>query len=437
MNHTDTLHTRRQFLRTSVLGGAVSWTLPLFLENTFSTLDAMAADSAVQTATGKDHPILVVLQLAGGNDGLNTVIPYADDAYYLARPRLGIRGDKALKINDYLALNSNLSGLKGLYDEGHMALLQGVGYPNPNRSHFRSTDIWQTATDANEYDNQGWIGRYFDACCKGDDPTVGVAVGKTSPLAFASKGQKGISFSKPEEFRFKTEKNSDPAAVGEFFRDHNDDSDTESGSSIAMLGGSNAGNGSDDTLDFLRRTSMDAQLSSDKVLEITKGYKSAVSYPGSQLASSLSLVSRLIAGGLPTRVYYVAQGGYDTHSGQAGAHDKLMMDLDASLKAFVADLKSQGNFNRVVVMTFSEFGRRVAENNSGGTDHGAAAPMFVLGGGVKPGIYGQQPSLSKLDSGDLIYNVDFRSVYASVLDNWLKAPSEQVLKRKFSHLPFI
>lgn len=191
------------------------------------------------------------------------------------------------------------------------------------------------------------------------------------------------------------------------------------------------------TLDFLRRTALDAQISSDKVLAITRKYQPAVTYPNSQLASSLGLVGRLIAGGLPTRVYYVAQGGYDTHANQANAHERLMGDLDAAMTAFVADLKAQGNFNRVTLMTFSEFGRRVEQNASGGTDHGAAAPMFVVGGNLKAGLYGQYPSLTQLSDGDLIYNVDFRSVYATVLEKGLRVPSVKILERQFPTMGFI
>ncbi len=430
----STLHTRRQFLRTGVLGGAVAWTLPVFLEKTFLALDASAADSLLQAASGKDGPILVVLQLAGGNDGLNTVIPYADDAYHLVRPRIGIRGDQALKITDHIALNARLPGLRGLYDSGDLAILQGVGYPNPNRSHFRSTDIWQTASDANRYEREGWIGRYFDACCQGADPAIGVSVGRQAPLAFTAKTPKGVSLSKPEAFRFISENAGDPAATEETFRGMMG-ADDNAGGSVESLAGQTGGEG--DTLDYLRRTSLDAQVSSDQILAITRKSRSGVTYPGNQLASGLNLVARLIAGGMPTRIYYVSQGGYDTHSGQLGAHDRNLGDLDASVSAFVADLKAQGNFDRVMLMTFSEFGRRVAENASGGTDHGAAAPMFVLGGGVKPGLYGRQPSLTQLNQGDLIYNVDFRSVYATVLENWLKAPSEAVLKGKFPPLGFV
>src|SRR6202140_2829413 len=202
-----TLQTRRQFLRTSALGAAASWTLPVFLEKTFFALDAMAADSLTQTVTGKDGTILVVLQMAGGNDGLNMVIPYADDAYHQARPRLRFEPDKILKIDNHIGLNPKLTGIKSLFDEGHAAIVQGVGYPNPNPSHFRSTEIWQTASDADRTASDGWLGRYFDNCCSGADPTVGVAIGEETPQAFAAKNPPGVTFSRPEQFRFRS---SDP-----------------------------------------------------------------------------------------------------------------------------------------------------------------------------------------------------------------------------------
>ncbi|MBE2204798.1 MAG: DUF1501 domain-containing protein [Chthoniobacterales bacterium] len=427
-----TLHTRRQFLRTSLLGGAVAWSVPVFLERTFFTLDALAADS--MAPTGKDEPILVILQLAGGNDGLNTLVPFADDAYHRTRPGIAIKNP--LKLNEAVGLHPRLTGLRQLYDDGHLGIVQGVGYPNPNRSHFRSTEIWQTASDAQKAEAHGWIGRYFDACCKGADPSVGVSIGAQTPQAFAAAEPKGISFSNPEQFRFASEKTSDPAAAEEFYRNTTEQaSDANAGASIGMLQGPGGGTG--DTMDFLRRTALDAQMSSDKVLEITRKSKASVSYPPGNLANSLNLVARLIGGGLPTRVYYVGHGGYDTHTNQAGSHDRLMGELDAALAAFTSDLKSQGNFHRVALMTFSEFGRRVAENGSGGTDHGAAAPLFVMGGAVKPGLYGTAPSLTNLHDGDLVHNVDFRSVYATVLKNWLKVPVEPILHRAFPTIGFI
>jgi uncharacterized protein (DUF1501 family) len=434
MKHT--LHTRRQFLRTSLLGGAVSWTIPAFLERTFFTLDAMAADSAIQTATGKDAPILIVLQLAGGNDGLNTLVPFSDDAYFRARPTLAIPGTKTLRLTDQLGLNPKLTGLKSLYDEGHLAIVQGVGYPNPNRSHFRSTEIWHTASDSSVTEKYGWMGRYFDSCCKGEDPAIGVSIGGQPPQAFAAPEPRGITFSRPEQFRFDLKTASDRNLADDFFRSVNDfEFEQMDGGSIGMLPGHADGAG--DTLDFLQRTSLDAVMSSDKVAEIIKRTQPGASYPSNRLADSLKLVARLVGGGMPTRVYYVAQGGYDTHSNQTGAHERLMAELDSSLTAFCADLKAQGSFERVLVMSFSEFGRRVQENTSGGTDHGAAAPLFVLGGKVKPGIYGAAPSLTQLHDGDIIHGVDFRSVYATVLSSWLKAPVEPVLKRSFPVLPFV
>jgi len=436
------LHTRRQFLRTSVLGGALAYSVPLFLEKTFMTLDSMAAASPGQYATGKDGTILVVLQLAGGNDGINTLVPYADDAYRKARPKLGLPADQILKINDYAGLHPRLTGIRDLYGSGNLGLVQGVGYPNPNRSHFRSTEIWQTASDAGRNVADGWLGRYFDNCCQGSDPTVGVAIGGQTPQAFASSHPKGVAFSNPEQFRYMSEAAANPGDAEKFIRQMNQPEDSEhssmtenSGGSIGMISGPADNDGS--TVDFLQRTALGAEMSSDKILQITRKTKSTVNYPATQLGNSLNLVARLIAGGLPTRVYYVSQGGFDTHANQLPSHDRLMTDLNAGISSFVADLKAQGNFNRVLMLTFSEFGRRVSENASGGTDHGAAAPLIVLGGGVKPGLYGAYPSLTDLHDGDLKFNTDFRSVYATALEKWLGAPSEQVLGKKYPLLPFI
>jgi uncharacterized protein (DUF1501 family) len=436
------LHTRRDFLRTSILGGALSYTVPLFLEKTFLTLDSMAAATPGQYATGKDSTILVVLQLAGGNDGINTLVPYGDDAYHKARPTIALPSNQILKISDYAGLHPKLIGLHNLYEEGHLGLVQGVGYPNPNRSHFRSTEIWQTASDSDRNETEGWLGRYFDSCCQGADPAVGVAIGGETPQAFSSPTPKGIAFRNPEQFRYMSEAANDPASADMFMRQMNQVDESghsslseNSGGSIGMISGPANDDGS--TVEFLQRTALGAQMSSDKILAITRKTKSTVNYPQSQLGNSLNMVARLIAGGLPTRVYYVSQGGFDTHATQIPAHDRLMNDLNLATSAFVADLKAQKNFDRVLLLSFSEFGRRVAENASGGTDHGAAAPLFVLGGGVKPGLYGNYPSLTDLHDGDLKFSTDFRSVYATALEKWLGAPSEQVLGRKFPILPFI
>ena len=444
MKNTPTLHTRRHFLRTSALGAAASWTLPVFLEKTFFALNAMAADSLTQTVTGKDGTILVVLQMAGGNDGLNMIVPYADDAYYKARPKLGLAADKILKLDSYAGLNGKLTGLRALFDEGHLSVVQGVGYPNPNRSHFRSTEIWQTASDADRNANEGWLGRYFDNCCAGADPTVGVSIGDEMPQAFAAKSPTGVVFSRPEQYRWHSSEPSSGRMSAEefFFRQLNDANGGDEGPAPAADGASISalsGRTKSDigTLDFLQRTALDAQLSSDKILSIARKSKSTMAYPPGQLAASLNIIARMIAGGLPTRVYYASQGGFDTHAGQMNAHERLMGDLDAAITAFTTDLKEQGNFNRVMLMTFSEFGRRVSENANGGTDHGAAAPMFVMGGAAKAGLFGKYPSLTDLDRGDLKFNTDFRSVYGTILDQWLKAPSQVVLGRKFPALAIV
>ncbi|MFN3408845.1 MAG: DUF1501 domain-containing protein [Limisphaerales bacterium] len=445
MNDSTTLKTRREFLRTTMLGGALSWTVPTFLANTFSALHAAAADRATQIATGKDAPILVVLQLAGGNDGLNTVIPFANDHYHKARPTLGLKGDRVLKLNDSLGLHPALAGFKSLYDAGQLGIVQGVGYPNPNRSHFRSTDIWMTASDADRFENRGWIGRYFDANCDGCDPTVGIAVGRQMPLAFAGKQPKGVALDNPANYRFK---GGAPASPGEMdttdesfkrlnFIMDGDDGGANAGASIGAIAGQMMEAGA--PLDFIERTALDAQVSSDQIRAIASKVRNAASYPASQLGNSLGLVARLIGGGLSTRVFYVSQGGYDTHTNQGGTHERLLKDLADSVKAFTDDLKSQGNQERVLVMTFSEFGRRVAQNGSQGTDHGAASTMFLIGGKTRSGLLGEYPSLAPRDllQGDLKFTVDFRSVYAGVLEQWLQTPSEPILGRRFTPLPIV
>lgn len=444
MKNDFSLKTRREFLRTTVLGGALSWTVPTFLANTFSALHADAADRATQIVTGKDAPILVILQLAGGNDGLNTVVPYANDYYRKSRKNLALAAGDVLKLNDSIGLHPALTGFKELYDTGNLSVIQGVGYPNPNRSHFRSTEIWQTASDAEKFESYGWLGRYFDNACAGSDPTVGISVGRQTPQSFASKSLKGVSLENPENFRFisgeKKKKGMTDTSEQSFREMNQDDGDDaaamSSGATITTVRGSMAAHPDLSALDYIERTALDAQVSSDQILAVSRQAKNLVSYPGSQVANSLKLVARLIAGGMNTRVYYVSQGGYDTHTNQASSHQRLLGDLSGGVKAFVDDLKAQGNFGRVTLMTFSEFGRRVNENANGGTDHGAAAPLFVMGEKVKAGLHGTYPSLAPGDlvNGDLKYTVDFRNIYAGLLENCLRTKSETVLGRKFTPL---
>ncbi|MFO1477386.1 MAG: DUF1501 domain-containing protein [Verrucomicrobiota bacterium] len=442
MNRTPTLQTRREFLRTTVLSGSLAWTVPAFLANTFQALQADAADAA-SPVTGKDSTILVVLQMAGGNDGLNTVIPFADDYYHRARPRIGIAADSVLKLNDHVGLHPELAGFKALFDAGQLAIVQGAGYPNPNRSHFRSTEIWQTASDAGAVERYGWLGRYFDSACAGCDPAVAVNIGRQMPQAFAARVPKGISLENPQNYRFISSERGgrDPGGrrMEESYREINDFSDASdaAGGTIGSIGGPAMSTPS--ALDFIERTALDAQVSSDRIRAIAGRPDGAVKYPQGKLAAELKLVAKLIAGGMPTRIYYVSQGGYDTHTNQAGAHARLLRELGDSMKAFNDDLKLQGNQDRVLVMTFSEFGRRVADNASGGTDHGAAAPLFVIGPRARAGLLGVYPSLAPGDlfQGDLKFTVDFRSVYGNILEAWLKTPSAPILGRAFVPLPVV
>jgi uncharacterized protein (DUF1501 family) len=430
------LTTRRDFLRTTLLGGALSWTVPSFVAETFSALHAAADGSLTQVATGTDGPILVLIQLAGGNDGLNAVVPYTNDFYYRARPTLGIPANLVLPLDGTLGLNPALAGFKSLFDAGHLSVVNGVGYPNPNRSHFRATEIWQTASDSDQNLTDGWLGRYFDNACAGCDPTVAINIGPRLPEAFSSHNPTGISLENPQSYRFMGAGLNDDEEIA--YRSMFSP-DANSGGSIGMVSGTMNLHQGQSALDFLERTSMDAQVSSDKIRAVAGKTKNNVPYPHSGLSNNLQLVARLIAGGLPTRIFYVSQGGYDTHTNQRGGQDNRLKELGDAVKAFTDDLTAMGELDRVMIMTFSEFGRRVMENGSKGTDHGAAAPMFLFGSKLKSGLLGAEPSLAPADllDGDIRFNTDFRSVYASILQDWLKTPSVPILGRQFQTLPIL
>ena len=438
----NTLYSRRRLLQQAVLGASAGLTAPLFVDRTFAGLDEQAAgQSEGRKRTGKDDTILVVLQLAGGNDGLNTVVPFGDDAYYNARSRLAVPEKELLLVNDYVGLNKQLPFVHQMFGDGELAIVQGIGYPNPNRSHFRSTEIWQTATDADGVSSTGWLGRYFDSCCAGTepDPTIGVSITKTQPQSFGAKDNPGISVSQPELYRW-IQGARDDQLKEELFNELNQPGDLQkdsSGSSVDSVSGGPAMQTDENNLDFLERVAMEARVSSDRIREIGRGGRGGGAYPGFGLGRSLQLVSRMIKGGLGSRVYYVSHGGFDTHTNQANTHTRLLGELDTALKAFVGDLKEQKNFERVMIMTFSEFGRRVGENANQGTDHGAAAPLFVCGGGVRGGLHGTHPSLTDLHRGDLKFSTDFRSIYSTILERWLGAPSEKILGKKFEEIDLV
>jgi uncharacterized protein (DUF1501 family) len=410
----DSMHTRRIFLARGLTILSAASTLPMFIQRTAEALNNPADSPLTQTAAGRgDDRILVVVQLGGGNDGLSTVIPVDNDDYRNARPTLAVTQNLLdLGGGSGLAFHPNMTGLKSLYDAGELTVVLGAGYPNPNRSHFRSTEIWQTADPVN-IDSTGWLGRYFDAQCSGQDPIkseTAVSIGSLSPLTLNGDKFQPTSFQNPENFQWLA-----GAGWGK--------------QQVALRNVYQKLNGinppcplcSNPSLNFLQRTALDAELSGRDIRAATEDHQNAVSYPDSPFANSLSLVARMIIARMPTRVYYVSMGGFDTHAAQQRVHDNLMTDLSDGLAAFTKDLKASGNLQRTLVVTFSEFGRRVAENASAGTDHGTAAPMFVLGGSIKPGLIGTQPSLAPgdLTMGDLKFTTDFRSVYAGILQDWL------------------
>jgi uncharacterized protein (DUF1501 family) len=406
--------TRRRFLRTGVIGGALATTLPSFLDQTLFRLEASELSKSVQRPHGKDAPILILLQLAGGNDGLNTVIPLENDHYRRARPRLSSVEAKALKLTNDVGLHESLSGLKSLYDDGLMSVLQGVGYPNPNRSHFRSTEIWHTGDAKSEKGSDGWIGRYFDNQCQGMAPETGISLTGTPPQAFQGPSSLGITFRNPKSFTF------------------DDDVEMMEGASVGPATG-NLRNAKDAPLHFLERTHLDAHVSSNTLHDTLKKFPAPKGFPRSKLATDMSLVAQLIGGGMSTRIYYLSQGGFDTHANQPYSHARLLKELGDAQKAFWDEMKRQGNTDRVQMLVFSEFGRRVTENGSGGTDHGAAAPAFVFGGGIKAGLHGDLPSLAPgdLNRGDLVHHTDFRQVYASLLEGHLKAKAGPILGKSW------
>ncbi len=430
----DELKTRREFLRTGLLGGSLCWTMPAFLSRTMQSLHAEADGAVVQGVTGRDGNILVVLQLAGGNDGLNTVIPLGNDEYRKSRPTIGVPEASILRLDSQTGLHPSLSALAAAYQEGHVAVVQGVGYPNPNRSHFRSTEIWATGVESDRFSNTGWIGRYFDNACAGYDASVGIAMASQIPQAMTATNPKGVLYQGSGGGK-KKGKTNDPRPVemdGSTMRMEEDDDNGQAGGSIGMLNG--PGNlGKLSALDFLERTELDAKVSQEEITKATSKATNLVSFPGTRLGQNFATVSRLIAGGMPTRIYYLSMGGFDTHSGQTGSHDRLLKEMGDAVAAFLSDLKAQGNLGRVSLMTFSEFGRRVKENASGGTDHGAAAPLFLAGGGIKAGLLGKMPSLDPKDlfQGDVKYNTDFRSVYATVLEQHMGVKSAGILRTQF------
>ncbi|MDR7420508.1 MAG: DUF1501 domain-containing protein [Armatimonadota bacterium] len=415
--------TRREFLQKGLTIVAMGATAPTFLTRTALAMGNPFDVAQVTSRLGvPDENVLVVVQMGGGNDGLNTVVPFTDDAYYRARPRLAIPRHDVIRAHGDLGFHPRMAKLKEMFDRGTVAVIQGVGYPNPNRSHFKSMEIWHTADPEGRTLRVGWIGRYFDSKCPVcEQPTVGVNVGPTMPLAMRSESGQGVTLDNPEAFQWM------PSLDGIGAREERE---------IFKMIHAPAPN-EPGTIDFLRHTAMNAVLSSERVRDAMRQYRGGINYPNTRFASSMRLIAQMIAGKLPTKVYYAHMTGFDTHAGQQGVHDTLLEQLSTGVEAFYRDLEAQGNADRVLVIAFSEFGRRVAENGSNGTDHGTAAPMFVFGKRIRPGFHGRQPSLTDLHDGDLRHHIDFRSVYATVLEGWLGAEPAKILGADFERVPFL
>ena len=358
---------------------------------------------------------LVVIQLSGGNDGLNTVIPYRNDLYYSNRPGISIPKNKLIDLNGELGLNENLSPLKSLYDKGNLSIINNVGYPNPNRSHFRSTDIWHTASSASEYLDSGWMGRSIDQY--GKKPYSGIEVDDSLSLILKGRTINGVA-TKDAKKMFNNAKTPFFSKVLE--------TQTEAHLSEHNLG-------------YLYKTMVGAKSSAKYIYETSKTTTSTKSYPKNPFAKQLKTTAEFINSKLDTKVYYVSMGGFDTHANQANRQARLLKTYSEAMEVFVKDLEASDSFKDTLILTFSEFGRRVQQNAASGTDHGAANNLFIIGKDLnKPGIYNDSPDLSNLDNnGDLKYTIDFRSVYATLLDQWLGASHSKVLGSSFETLDFI
>lgn len=381
---------RREFLKIGSLA-ATSMMIPSFMK-------AMEFPEAVMD-NGK---VLVVLQLSGGNDGLNTIIPVRNDIYYQERKSLSIKNP--LQLNNETGIHPKLSYFKELFDDGNLSILNNVGYPNPDKSHFRSMDIWHSASKSDEYINSGWLGRYLDeACYNCLHPTQALEIDDMLSLALKGEQKKAFAFKDPKRL-YQT---SNEKFYKNIYENHHHDHET---------------------VEYLYQTLGETISNAEYIFEKSKTKVSTTTYPETNLGKDFKKISSLILSDINTRVYYLSIGSFDTHVNQNEKQSALFTEINDAIKAFVKDMKANGKFDDVLLMTFSEFGRRVAQNASNGTDHGTANQMFFISGGLKKsGILNQLPDLQNLNDGDLIYTEDFRKVYATVLKKWLQADESKIL----------
>ena len=397
---------RRDFLRKTAFAAAGTLFVPAFMK----PFEALALDELSL------YKNLVVVQLSGGNDGLNTVVPFGNDIYYQMRKNIAVKPDEVIKLNDMQGLNPNLNCLRELYDQGWMTIINDVGYPNPDRSHFRSMDIWQTGSDANQYLSTGWIGRYLDSnCATCNSPYTAIEVDDSLSLAMKGNSKKGIALKDP----------------GALFRNTNEPFFRE------MIN-SDKEHLDEDNLGYLYKTMVETSSSANYIQNTSKIYQQNYVYPATAFSNQLKTVSKFICSGLKTRVYYVSLSGFDTHVNQNNQQGRLLQQYAEGMNAFIKDLNQNNKLEDTLVITFSEFGRRVAQNASNGTDHGTANNMFLFGGRLKKqGIFNPAPNLGNLDNGDLRYQIDFREVYGTILDKWLDVNNGDVLNKRFNTLDFI
>ncbi len=362
--------------------------------------------------------VLVVIQFSGGNDGLNCIVPYTDDLYRKLRPNIGYKKEELIRLSDDIGMNMNLQGLADLFFDGNVVLVNNVGYPNPNRSHFRSMDIWQSASDENEYLQSGWIGRILDASCNNSCAKPHYAVEIDDSLSLALKGSKMSGFAVRDPKRLK-ELNKNPLidSIAHNYSPYQNDQHN---------------------VEYLHKLLADSTESTEYIAEQAGKFTSTAAYPQNAFAGQLKTIAELIISETNTSVYYVSLSGFDTHALQRNQQERQLKIYGDALKVFCDDLKAHNKFKDTMVMTFSEFGRRVEENGSKGTDHGTANNIYIISGGLRQGgMLNDMPDLSKLDQGDLIYQLDFRSVYATVMHKWLQVDAGAVLGKNFTQLDFI
>ena len=379
---------RREFIKISSISSA-SLFVPEFIKAFGMQFDA-------RNTNGKK---LVIIQLSGGNDGLNTVVPYRNDLYYKARPGLGLKKEELFILNDEAGLNNNLEGLADLFNDGNLAILNNVGYPNPNRSHFRSTDIWQSASDEKQVLQTGWIGRFLDASCEGScaKPHAAIELDDTLSLALKGEQMKGLALRDPRLLHLATQNQIIRKASAAHISDHEHPG-----------------------VEYLYKTLAETMQSADYLYAQSKIYQTKKVYPNNDFAQRMKSIAELINSGSDTMIYYVSLGGFDTHAMQKGQQGRMLKMYSEALKVFCDDLKEKNRFDETLVLSFSEFGRRVKQNAGGGTDHGTANNVFIAGGKLKKAsILNAMPDLENLDEGDLIYKLDFRQIYASILENFL------------------